>query len=148
VSGRYLAGALVAIALLTFVMPPLLARQVSAARVARANEEAGRIANLAATDDGTANGLIPAAFRLDPIVLAGPGIAPKFAEATAWPEQRATSPFSAQPDPWGNHYVIVMTTRVNATTVVLSAGPNGVVETPFGVTTGGGDDIVVTRRAR
>ena len=51
-SGRYLAGALAVIAMLTFVVPPLLARQVNAARVARANEEAGRIANLAATGDG------------------------------------------------------------------------------------------------
>ena len=150
-SGRQLAGALVAIALLTFVMPPLLARQVNAARVARATEEAGRIANLAAEDDGGAIGLTPPASRLGPLVLAGPGTAPKFAEAAGWPEQGATSAFSARPDPWGNHYLLVTPSRDNNTAVVLSAGPNGVVETAFAAAKSGdsaptGDDVVIRRR--
>jgi type II secretory pathway pseudopilin PulG len=148
VSGRDLAGALVAIALLTFVMPPLLARQVAAARVARATEEAGRIAKLAAEDDGRATGVELRASRLSPLVLVGPGASPKFAEATGWPEQRAPSALFAQPDPWGNHYLVVMPEGDNHA-IVVSAGPNGVVETPFAATRAGqatGDDIVAFRR--
>jgi type II secretory pathway pseudopilin PulG len=148
VSGRYLAGALVAIALLTFVMPPLVARQVNAARLARATEEAGRIASLAAEDDGTATGVEPRVSRAGPPVLAGPGVTPKFAEATGWPAQRATSAFNAQSDPWGNQYLIVMPTRDSNDAIAVSAGPNGVVETAFGATTCAGDDIVVVRRFR
>jgi len=146
VSGRQLAGALIAIALLTFVLPPLASWQVNVSRVNRAHDEAKHIAELAVRDDGTTTGIGPGVKRVSPLVLAGPGAAPKFADGSNWPEQRATSALSAQPDPWGNHYLVVMPTQDNNAAIVVSAGPNGVVETQFGATTAAEDDIVVLKR--
>lgn len=49
-------------------------------------------------------------------------------------------------DPWGNRYAINVKAFVDGTscTVVVSAGPNGQIETPFSgvVITPGGDDVV------
>jgi len=134
----------VAIAILTFVLPPLAARQVNARRVDRAQAEAGRVADLVA---GAADER--AAASREALVLAGPGSTSlKYAEATRWPQPRATTTFSLRPDPWGNPYLVVVPMEQGATVAVVSAGPNGVVETKFGATAGAGDDLVVTRLIR
>lgn len=50
------------------------------------------------------------------------------------------------PDPWGNRYAINVAhwSRGSASLVVLSAGPNGLIETPFAgeATARGGDDVI------
>jgi hypothetical protein len=77
-------------------------------------------------------------------VLAGPGVRPKandqrWNSATSVPLARVlpgladpnTDP-AAQPDPWGNTYLVNVAALPSAGTVwVLSAGPDGIVQTPF-----------------
>lgn len=51
------------------------------------------------------------------------------------------------PDPWGRRYAVnvrTLTTRGSLDAFVLSAGPNGLVETPYDVdgVTAGGDDVL------
>lgn len=58
------------------------------------------------------------------------------------------------PDPWGKRYAInvgLMDGNTGATVLVLSPGPNGIVETPFeavGLKTGGDDVVGVIGRGR
>lgn len=124
-SGARLAAALVVIALLTFVVPPLAARQVHQRRIDAARADVTRIAGeLATTSRGAQAGRL---FR-------GPGELPKFASGLTWLTGVPVEPFPALehavgPDPWGNHYVAVV---AGESVVVLSAGPNGVVETAIG----------------
>ena len=51
------------------------------------------------------------------------------------------------PDPWGNQYLIVVGGAAPGMSVaVICAGPDGIIETPFGiVATRGGDDIMSVR---
>ncbi len=141
-SGRQLTAALVVIALLTFVLPPLLARHVNTSRVERAQEEAAGVADVVAS---AAEGRARASDEA--LVLAGPGSTTlKYADETRWPQPRATTTFALRPDPWGNPYLVVISKAPDTTVAVLSAGPNGVVETGFGATTSGGDDIVALKR--
>ena len=83
------------------------------------------------------------------LITNGPGYATPADEAQATWVRGWRGPYvqsGISPDPWGRRYAINVgshTTR-GATLVVLSAGPNGIVETPF-VRAGlaaGGDDIV------
>ena len=114
-SGRKLAVALVAIVLLAIVLPVAVATQVNARRVAQAQVDVRRIAQEA---------------RLrGPAVLAGDGAAPKSAFALGWSEAKAGTA-RVPPDPWENQYLIVVSAN-SAMTAVLSAGPNGIVETAF-----------------
>ena len=110
-----MAAALVAILLLAFVLPWMVATQVNARRVAQAQDDVRRIAQ----DVNIA----------DRAVLAGNGAAPKFAEGVLWPDVKAGI-LHAAPDPWGNQYLVISTGPAGPVTV-LSAGPNGIVETPF-----------------
>jgi type II secretory pathway pseudopilin PulG len=153
VNGRQLAAALVVIALLAFVLPPLAAYRVNQERIARAHEDARRIADAVAVSLGpTAAGESLSRPALE--VLAGTGEAPRHAGPDAWPERLAAAPAVVSPDPWGNQYLIVVSAERGDGVVVLSAGPNGVVETPFETAVGGlrdpvtpaGDDIMETGR--
>lgn len=130
-SGRKLAAALVAILLLAIVLPVVVATQVNARRVAQAQDDVRRIAQ---------------ETRLQgPAVLAGEGAAPKSALAMGWLDAKAGSA-RVPPDPWGNQYLIVVSANPPAVTV-LSAGPNGIVETGFSeVGTPTGDDICYQSR--
>jgi hypothetical protein len=151
VSGRQLAGALAAIALLAGVLPPFAARQVHQRRLAHAQADVRRIADLLAAGDGaemTAAGAGPAG---QPVLLLGPGEAPKFSPDTHWPEARnlfdlsradRDAPLALSPDPWGNALLIVVRAGKDRRVEVLSAGPNGFVDSRF--PPGGsptGDDI-------
>jgi hypothetical protein len=168
VTGRTLAAALAAIALLTFVLPPLAARQVHLRRIDRARQGVERLATALTTDGGTALAEIAAGpTGGEPFVLAGPGAAPVFEPGLGWPAARVLSPDAVAqhlpstpeqgardalgdtPDPWGNQYLAVVGASPGPAkpVTVISAGPNGTIETPFGsASTPRGDDIVAVRQ--
>ena len=153
-SGRQLVAALAIIALLTFVLPPLVASRVNRGRIERARDEIQLIVDTAAHERGALPELEALSLGAGPVVFAGAGGTPKFAGPAAWPERRVTTAGFVSPDPWGNQYFVVMPARPGEAVVVLSAGPNGIVETLFETVAGGsgerrppaGDDISGTRR--
>lgn len=96
---------------------------------------------------------IAAALRADGAVgradvLVSGGNVPRFADGAAW-ATRAAAPMAAlRPgaavagaagDPWRNHYLVNAGAR--GAIWVLSAGPNGIIETPFDAQEPDGDDI-------
>lgn len=148
-SARKLAYALAAIALLAFVLPPLAARQVNARRIGRARLDVMRMARALAGDRRAALTDAIASAGGGPVVLTGPGVAPKFVPGFGWLEGRMV-PWSAMsngaPDPWGNQYLVAAATEPEGSVAVLSAGPNGTVETPFGsARSPQGDDVAAGR---
>jgi type II secretory pathway pseudopilin PulG len=145
VSGRKLAYALAAIALLVFVLPPLAARQVHARRIGRARQDVQRIATALMSEHYAALKDAMASAGGKPVVLTGPGVPPRFAPGVGWPDAMML-PWSAMSndttDPWGNQYLVAIAAGPGASVAVLSAGPNGTVDTPFasaGVSRG--DDV-------
>lgn len=132
-SGRRLAAALAVIALLAFVLPPLAARQVNARRIERCTQA---VARLAARFDGATAAA----------VYVGQGGTPALAQELGWPADSVISP-GESPDPWGNHYLVVVGGSDSKKTVTaLSAGPNGTLETSFSMPlVPRGDDIVAVR---
>lgn len=84
-------------------------------------------------------------------VLAGPGETPR-AEDPRWTDG-TSAPILFQPlisaDPWGNAYVVNTGAATQSAIWVLSAGPNGIIETPFeqaNATSPAGDDRAVRLR--
>ena len=132
-SGRRLAAALATIVLFAFVLPPLAAHQVNARRIERCRQSVARLA--AAFEGETA-----------PAVFVGRGAAPTLAQGLGWPVDSLKALDDA-PDPWGNHYLVIVGGAGSKKTVtVLSAGPNGMLETPFtAASSPRGDDIVAVR---
>lgn len=143
-SGTRLVAALVTILLLTFVVPPLAARHVHQQRIAAAEADVARIAEEFAVPSGAAG-----AARL----FHGPGAIPRSAPEAAWLAGISAAPLPGfasplGPDPWGNHYVVSITGH--GAVCVLSAGPNGIVETPNPSvapphSAAPGDDVVACR---
>ena len=159
-SGRKLAAALAAIAVLAFVLPPLAANQVHARRIDRCKQAVARLAAA----------LEPFAGQYDrhAYVYFGRGAAPAVTPDLNWPDSAALPlagliqrlgpsgsnaaagagvTMDDEPDPWGNHYLVVISgSGPKGAVTVLSAGPNGMLETPFGsASTPRGDDIVAVR---
>lgn len=150
-SGRKLAAALVAIALLTLVLPPLAARQVNQHRIAIARQDVDRIAASLTGERQAA--LVEAIAAADggPLVLTGPGAAPGVPPGLGWPAGRMF-PWSAlsdneSRDPWGNHYLIAIGGGPGAPAVVLSAGPNGTIDTPFATAASPRGDDIASRKS-
>jgi hypothetical protein len=152
-SGWSLTLALVAIAFLAFVLPPGIARWLQQTRIARAVAQLDALA-LALTHAG-ASGFSTNPHLREIGVLSGPGDAVTEARDRDWIVARAAPlqsyvelPATAlAPDPWLRALLInVGAPRAGGQMWVLSAGPNGIVETPFvspppGAP--GGDDIAV-----
>ena len=92
-----------------------------------------------------------AILGLDLDVACGPGQLPKSHDATGqdpWVSHAVMAPalFGAAmtPDSWGLCFLMNVGARRRGESVwILSAGPNGRVDTPFGATTLEGDDIGV-----
>jgi len=141
-----------ALLVLSLVVPALLAWRLNHARVERAERDirtiAGALVTPAARDGNGANALSGSGTVE---VLAGPGEPPRFGEGTVEPLGGARGSLrdrlptvGATADPWGNQYTATLTAR---TIDVLSAGPNGVVDTKVSAETGpheaGGDDVAV-----
>jgi len=149
VNGRKLAYALGAIALLAFVLPPLAARQVNARRIGQARQDVMRIAGALAGDRHVVLMDAIASSGGGPVVLAGPGVPPKFGPGFGWPEARIfprSAVFNGAPDPWGNQYLVAVASGRGGSVAVLSSGPNGTVETPFGSARAPrGDDVAAGR---
>jgi hypothetical protein len=128
---------LVVIALLAvaFVVPACLALRLTHERWMRAERDVRAIAASVETTDRPE--LIKRSRRFD--LLVGPGDVPRVDDSAArlWQNGR-TDPLAAArtPDPWGNRYAVnvgALSASNDDTTVlwVLSAGPDGIVETPF-----------------
>jgi hypothetical protein len=137
---RQLAGALLAIALLALVVPPVMASRLNAARVERAREGVAHLAMLVASRDVVAD----AQERL----LTTGGSRPVVA-ADGW-DLASARPLDAaggtapDGDPWGNRYIVWLSGRDGARGFVLSAGPNGQINTDLrdGRVTPAGDDLI------
>ena len=146
-TGSRLAGVLLAIVAATAVLPPAGAWAVNRHRVSRANREVGDLAQALAVRPTIV-------FRAGngAVLLRGDGRSAQSAgpQSEGWVTTNTASLGSALgrdtlgADPWGNSYLVKV---VGGTGVVLlSAGPNGLVETPFDTPglTAGGDDITRT----
>lgn len=152
-TGVQLVIALSFILLLSVIVPWNIASRVHRGRIARARADVAAIA--ASLRTGGA-GYPPDA------ILVGPGANPEIPQGSDWRQVIAISASAAHldlslaPDPWGNHYLIYPTPAGPGATHppppgiarwVLSAGPNGIVDTPFRQAPDraalGGDDIGV-----
>lgn len=135
-TGRQVLGSVVAIVLATAVLPPAAAWAVNQRRVARAERE---VVALAERLNARGSDLAPAGSTAT--VLCGSGQMPAAVaeETRVW-----TFAPPVSPDPWGNCYLIHPTRADPSQPAVriISAGPNGTIETPLnGAAQRGGDDI-------
>ncbi len=120
-----LLAALAAIALLAIVLPFGAISALHARRLASADAElrvlAGRIGSVDRHYTGAA-------------VLAGPGDTPRSGDPL-WTTGTSALLNAANgaigPDPWGNAYVVNAGVPADAAVWVLTAGPDGVIDTPF-----------------
>ncbi len=144
-TSRRLLGALTFIVLATVVLPPATAWSVTVSRIHRAQTMAATLAEQLHTPGA---GAALARLAATASVLCGDGHMPSGApdgEVRWLTESRASLSLATGepvlPDPWGNCYVL--STRSDEVWV-LSAGPNGIVETAWPATGRiviGGDDI-------
>lgn len=142
--------ALTTIALLAFVLPSVLAARLQQARVSRADAQVRAVAARLA-----AAGLPAMAAALqaqDIAVLTGPGDPVLEATDRTWTTARqaplqsyvALPVETVAPDPWLRALQInVGAGRQGGRVWVLSAGPNGIIDTPFGAAAAApsGDDV-------
>ncbi len=171
-TGRQLLGCVAAILLLALPVPAAFGIVVNRARVARASADvqaiAAAIALLPRTTPDAMPEVPPGAAarsngRLDLIV--GPGNLPRQGDGTEWISGKTGSLVErlgqrlrpgVGSDPWGNRYTVNVRgfddrsmpsapAGTGAAIWVLSAGPNGIIETPFTQRADrarlGGDDV-------
>lgn len=146
-----LALALTTIALLAFVLPSVLAARLQQARVSRADAQVRAVADRLRTVGIAA--MIPKLEAQDIAVLTGPGDPIVESRDRAWIAARqaplqsyvALPPDAVTPDPWLRALQINIGARRQGGHVwVLSAGPNGIIDTPFdgaGSAAPSGDDV-------
>jgi len=148
-TGRTLLASLVAIVVSTAVLPPAAAWAVNRRRVSRASTDVAALSLRLQGRDADLRRLAVASA-----VLFGPGAMPVADSAAAQPwvsSPRARLSLvvgddGLAADPWGNCYVVnvaALAAPARATLWLLSAGPNGIIETPFSSASGvpGGDDV-------
>jgi len=137
-TGRHVLATLGLIVLATAVLPPGAAWLVNRSRVSLASDEVTAIAETLRHAESQLRDMARTAD-----VLFGPGRVPLVEAPTARPW--ATAPRAAldgvlgdrrslSADPWGNCYLVnlpAITASEPAAFSVLSAGPNGIIETPF-----------------
>lgn len=130
--------AIAVLLVLAFVVPYGAVQALHKKRLRAADEGTRAIAERLKTIIAGRPSEIPAGTE----VLAGPGDRPvvndeRWNSATSVPLARLLPALSsddpaAQPDPWGNAYLVNVAALPSAGTVwVLSAGPDGIVQTPF-----------------
>ncbi len=124
-SGKALAGVLAVIFVLAFVVPPSAATWLQRRRIARAWTDVDVIADrlsTCATDQRSQSETADRAF------VTGPGNVPDVPSGDRWmqnvPIVDEVCGLRLRPDPWANRYLI-------GPSWVVSAGPNGILETPF-----------------
>lgn len=143
-TGAQLVLVLASILLVTTVVPPFGAWRLNVQRVRQTQERADRAA---AAANASLDRL--AAVSQDIEVACGPGRLPKGAGGPAqqaWVEHAviATPVFGAgtPTDAWGQCFLMnVGEGRRGGTVWILSAGPNGRIDTAIGATSLAGDDI-------
>ena len=139
-SGAQLLLALAAVILTTAVAPPGAAWWLNRHRVWQTTERAALVA-AAVREHGIE--------RADNAVVCGPGRLPKAGTAgDAWVRQTVIAPqiFGAgtPTDAWGQCFLLnVGEWKAGGHVWILSAGPNGLVDTPLGAAAVAGDDIGV-----
>lgn len=149
-SGKGVVAALAVILLATAVVPPLMAYGVNRARVRAALMDLERLAEALRTDPEWR------ALARSAGVLCGPGRVPRAlsSETHGWVtaprlavDGLAIDGRAVTPDPWGNCYLVDLAAPGTAMRVI-SAGPDGIVETPFVATTdlAVGNDVSITLR--
>jgi succinoglycan biosynthesis protein ExoA len=155
-SGARLLQALAGILVLAVLAPPGLATLVNRSRIDRAHEAVRGLAEVL-RDTGLVD---RARGQTSDGLLVGPGSSPEAPGGRQWVDGRVGSltdyvSLPMRPDPWGNRYVVnIGVTRTReadeASTEpqalwVLSAGPNGLVETRYAAPAEsavvGGDDV-------
>jgi hypothetical protein len=144
--------AVAALLSIAFVVPACLAMRLNRGRLMKAEQDVRAIAE---AFDRSARNRADVERRAGTFdVLAGPGTAPRANDAVTllWQNGRADTLTTPTPDPWGHRYQINIGALSNrqsdaAAVWVLSAGPDGIVDTPFVTTASGarlrGDDIGV-----
>jgi type II secretory pathway pseudopilin PulG len=139
------AAALATIVILALVLPYAAVQSLHHRRLAASDRQMRAIADAVATAfAGNAAG-IPAGTQ----ILAGSGPRPIVQEdlwttAAAFPLARVIG--ETGPDPWGNAYLVNIRDRRQAW--VISAGPDGILQTPFtsGTASPAGDDRIAPIR--
>ena len=151
-TGRRVIAALGAVALVTAVVPPAAAWAVNRRRVGHAEADVRAIAERL-RDVRTDMSVLGD-------VLRGPGREPRAEteDARLWvetPRRASLAPVLARTtslsaDPWGNSYLVKVGVAGRPATIwILSAGPNGIIDTPFLTAAGAapaGDDVGVAIR--
>ncbi|MDQ3068751.1 MAG: hypothetical protein M3R55_03355 [Acidobacteriota bacterium] len=140
--GRRVVGVVLAAIALTAVIPPAAATMLAQWRVARAYELADAAAPLLATRrqeliaEAGAQGILCGPGRLPRGEGVGIGwvrapVSAGAAFAGAWPQ-----------DPWGRCYLLnVESLMMTGTGLMISAGPNGTIDTAVNAAVPAGDDI-------
>ena len=137
-------AALGALLILALVLPFMAVQAFHQRRVDRADRQLEAIDSDVAVGLGSNRSAIPAGTQ----VLAGSGPRPVVTDdewntAPAFPLLRAIADPGA--DPWGNAYLVNI--RDPRQAWVISAGPDGILQAPFGAPNGPvADDRVVTVR--
>jgi prepilin-type N-terminal cleavage/methylation domain-containing protein len=135
---------LTVILLLAVVVPALIATSVARMRIARAESDVRRIAE-GLKHSGPEASLWTSSGKARVDVLAGMGNVPILPANSRWAgrsEDLAHMGLEGTTDPWGNRYMVNVgalsglphgdaAAGVGRAVWVLSAGPNGIVETPF-----------------
>lgn len=142
-TGGQLLLALMVIALATAVVPGVAAWRLNLYRVAQTQQRA----NVAA-EDARHRALSPSAPATSASVVCGPGKLPKAAAGERrdeWVHYAVMAPqlfAAAMPtDAWSQCFLMNVGAPPGVRVWVLSAGPNGRIDTPFGADALGGDDI-------
>lgn len=146
-SGRRVASLVVALVVLTAVIPPAAAYGLARWRVSRAMTLAERAAPLLSERRGM---LRDSAAGKD--VLCGPGRVPAArAPGLAWIAGPVKATVAFEPvwpqDPWGRCYLLnARAVLDHGAGLLISAGPNGTIDTPLDAASPAGDDIGVVVR--
>ena len=153
-TGVRLLQALSCILVLTVLVPSGAATLINRSRINRAQDEIARLVNILRDTE-----LMERARRQDrETLLGGPGMTPDVPAVSRWAQSEVANlnehiSQELQPDPWGKRYLVYVAsqrTEASVSTVetarwVLSAGPNGVIESPDAALAVsvvlGGDDI-------
>lgn len=124
---------LVAIA---FVVPACFAIRLNRGRLMRAEHDVRALADAFDRSEGRRADVVGLARAFD--MLVGPGDVPRANDAPAllWRNGRTDALDASTPDPWGHRYEINIGAVADpnnepAAIWLLSAGPDGIVETPF-----------------
>jgi hypothetical protein len=136
-TGRQVVAAVVVIVLATAVVPPAAAWAVNRRRIAHAARDVDAIARRFHAAGGDP---IPAGAPARLVCLSGKPPAGVSQDTYTWNVEPPVAP-----DPWGNCYLLqfAMPGGVHPGVRVISAGPNGTIETPLvGAAGPGGDDVV------